>query len=182
MAKHKISFGLSEKDIDRAIKELEQYKRDFLKKVDLLREKVADRLSEEAQQGFKGAIVDDTYRTITNGVKSPEQSRVAQVDVSVDNRGAVTVVVAKGEDAIWVEFGAGVYHNGSPGSSPHPHGAELGFTIGSFGENGTKKSWGYRDENGVIHVTHGTPATMPMTRAVTTVCNEIAQIAKEVFG
>lgn len=182
MAKHKISFGLSEQDIDRAIKELEQYKRDFLKKVDKFRDRVAQRLAEEAQHGFNGAIVDDTYRTITNGVKSSEQSRVAQVDVSVDNRGAVTVVVANGEDAIWVEFGAGVYHNGSPGSSPHPHGAELGFTIGSFGENGKKKSWGYRDENGVIHVTHGTPARMPMTRAVTTVCNEIAQIAKEVFG
>jgi len=182
VAKHKISFGLSEQDIDRAIKELEQYKRDFLKKVDKFRDRVAQRLAEEAQQGFNGAIVDDTYRTITNGVKSSEQSRVAQVDVSVDNRGAVTVVVANGEDAIWVEFGAGVYHNGSPGSSPHPHGAELGFTIGSFGENGKKKSWGYRDENGVIHVTHGTPARMPMTRAVTTVCNEIAQIAKEVFG
>ena len=182
MAKKKISFGLSEKEIDRAIRELEQYKRDFLKKVDLFREKVAERLAAEAEQGFKGAIVDDTYRTISNGIKSHEQSRVAQVDVSVDNRGAVTVVVANGEDAIWVEFGAGVYHNGSPGSSPHPRGAELGFTIGSFGENGTKQSWGFRDENGVVHITHGTPARMPMSRAVTTVCNEIAQIAKEVFG
>ena len=182
MGKRKITVGLSEQDIDRAIKELAQYKRDFLKKLEIFQKKVADRLAEEAQQGFNGAIVDDTYRTIANGVKSSEQSRVAQVDVSVDDRGAVTVVVAKGKDAIWVEFGAGVYHNGSPGSSPHPHGAELGFTIGSFGENGKKKTWGYRDENGVIHVTHGTPATMPMARAVTTVCNDISQIAKEVFG
>ena len=175
MAKHKISFGLSEHDIDRAIKELEQYKRDFLKKVELLREKVAERLADEARQGFAGAIVDDLSED--SGGK-----RYAQVDVSVDNRGAVTVVVANGEDAIWVEFGAGVYHNGSPGSSPHPHGAELGFTIGSFGKgNGAKQQWGFY-EDGELKLTRGTPAVMPMTRAVTTVCNEIAQIAKEVFG
>lgn len=182
MVKKKITIGLSEQDIDRAIRELTQYKVEFAKKVELLREKVAERLADEAQHGFNGAIVDDTYRTITNGVKSSEQSRVAQVDVSVDDRGAVTVVVASGEDAVWVEFGAGVYHNGSPGTSPHPSGAELGFTIGSFGENGKKKAWGFKDENGVIHVTHGTPATMPMARAVTTVCNEIAEIAREVWN
>lgn len=106
----------------------------------------------------------------------------AQVDVSVDNRGSVTVVVASGEDAVWVEFGAGVYHNGSPGSSPHPHGAELGMTIGGFGKgNGKKEVWGFY-ENGELKLSRGTPARMPMALAITTVCNDIQSIAKEVFG
>lgn len=109
--------------------------------------------------------------------------RTAQVDVSVDNRGMVTVVVASGEDAVWVEFGAGVYHNSSPGTSPHPHGAELGMTIGGFGKgNGKKQAWGFYDEEHNLIISRGTPAAMPMTRAVTTVCNEISQIAREVFG
>ena len=173
MAKRVISFGLSSSDIDRAIKELADYKQDILKKTDLLREKVAQRLADEAEKGFNGAVLDDL---IKGGTK------FAQVDVSVDNRGSVTVVVANGEDAVWIEFGAGVYHNGSPGSSPHPSGAELGFIIGGFGKgNGKKETWGYYEE-GELKLTRGTPATMPMSRAITTVCDGLSEIAKEVFG
>lgn len=173
MAKRTIKIGLSEQDIDRAIRELAQYKADFTQKVELLREKVAERLADEARSGFAGAIADDL-------VKGGQ--RLADVKVSVDNRGSLTVVVASGEDAVWVEFGAGVHHNSSPGSSPHPNGAELGFTIGSFGKgNGKKETWGYYEE-GELKLTRGTPATMPMYRAVQTVCNDIQSIARGVFG
>ena len=173
MGKRVISFGLSEKEIDRALRELADYKQEIIQKAELLRDKVAERLAEEAKTGFNGAVVDDLVK---GGQK------FAQVDVSVDSRGSVTVVVASGEDAVWVEVGAGVYHNGSPGSSPHPNGAELGMTIGGFGKgNGKKKVWGYY-EDGELKLTRGTPARMPMARAVTTVCNDIKEIAKEVFG
>lgn len=173
MGKKRIVIGLSEQSIDEAIKELERYKQDILKKTELLREKVADRLVDEAQKGFNGAIVDDLVRG---------DKRYGQVDVSVDNRGTMTVVIADGEDAVWIEFGAGVHHNGSPGSSPHPNGAELGMTIGGFGKgNGKKDTWGFY-EDGELKLTRGTPAKMPMARAVTTVCNEISEIAKEVFA
>jgi hypothetical protein len=172
--KKKITIGLSEQDIDRAIRELAQYKADFTQKVELLREKVADRLAVEAQSGFTGAVVDDLIK---------RGQKFADVKVSVDNRANLSVVVANGEDAVWVEFGAGVYHNGSPGSSPHPNGAELGFTIGSFGKgNGKKEVWGYYDENNELKLTRGTPATMPMYRAAQTVCSDIQNIAREVFG
>ena len=174
MRKKKITIGLSEQDIDRAIREMAQYKTEFLQKVELLREKVADRLAVEAQSGFTGAVVDDLIK---------RGQKFADVKVSVDNRANLSVVVANGEDAVWVEFGAGVYHNGSPGSSPHPNGAELGFTIGSFDKgNGKKEAWGYYDENNELKLTRGTPATMPMHRAVQTVCNDIQNIAREVFG
>lgn len=173
VGKRKITFGLSEQSIEGAIRELADYKQEILKKTELLRDRVAERLADEARKGFTGAVVDDLVRG---------GQRYAQVDVSVDNRGSVTVVIASGEDAVWVEFGAGVYHNGSPGSSPHPHGAELGMTIGGFGKgNGKKETWGFYEE-GKLKLTHGTPAVMPMARAVTTVCNEISQIAREVFG
>lgn len=172
MGKKVITFGLSSQDIDRAMKELVDYKQDILKKTELLRKRVAERLADETRQGFNGAVVDDLIKGGT---------RYGSVDVSIDERENVTAVVAIGEDAVWIEFGAGVYHNGSPGSSPHPHGAELGMTIGGFGKgNGKKEVWGFYEE-GELKLTHGTPAKMPMARAVTTVCNEISQIAKEVF-
>lgn len=173
VGKKKITIGLSEQDIDRAIRELAQYKANFAKKVELLREKVAERLADEATKGFTGAVVDDL---IKGG------QRFAQVKVSVNNRGNLSVVAADGEDAVWVEFGAGLHHNSSPGSSPHPNGAELGFTIGSFGKgNGKKETWGFY-EDGELKLSRGTPATMPMYRAVQTVCDDIQSIAKEVFG
>lgn len=170
----KISFGLSVVEINRAIRELEQYKRDFVRKVELLRVRVAERLAQKASDGFTGAVVDD----LTHG----ESKKLADVKVSVEDHGDVTLVIASGEDAIWVEFGAGVYHNGSAGSSPHPKGAELGFTIGDYGKGyGKRAAWGFY-EDGELHITRGTPAKMPMYRSMESVCNEIASIAREVFG
>lgn len=174
VGKKKIPFGLSVREIDRAIKELEQYKKDITEKTELLRKKVAERLESLAANGFAGAIVDNL--TEENG-----GVRYAQVTTSVDERGNISVVIAQGEDAIWVEFGAGVYHNGSAGSSPHPKGSELGFTIGDYGKGmGKKNTWGFY-EDGELRLTHGTPAIMPMYNSVKIVCDEIADIAREVF-
>lgn len=169
-----ISVSLSESGIEKAIQELLAYKQEIIRKTELLRQKVAARLADEARSGFNGAIVD--YLT---GKNSP---RLADVNVTVDDRDNVSVVVAEGEDAVWVEFGAGVYHNGSVGSSPHPKGAELGFTIGGYGKgNGKKEIWGFYDD-GELRLTHGTPARMPMSQAMNTIINDIVSIAREVFG
>ena len=172
MAKKVISFRLSEHDIDRAIRELEQYKQDIIRKTELLRKKIAEKLADEARSGFAGAIVDDLLR---GGVKT------AEVEVTVNPGDNISVIIAKGKDAVWVEFGAGVYHNGSAGSSPHPKGSELGLTIGGYGKGrGKRQVWGYR-KDGELKLTHGTPAVMPMYNAMKIVCDEIADIAREVF-
>lgn len=175
MGKKVIRISLSEQDIDRAIRELEQYKQEIIRKTGLLRQRVAKRISVLAQSGFNGAIVDDLTRD-SGG------ARKANVQVSIDERNNLSVVIAAGEDVVWVEFGAGVYHNGSAGSSPHPKGSELGFTIGGYGKGmGKRQTWGFY-EDGELRLTHGTPAVMPMYNAVKTLCDEIADIAKEVFG
>jgi hypothetical protein len=175
VSKQTISIELSEDGVEKALRELSQYKRNVLDKENLLRQKVAEFLASESQSGFNGAIVDDL--TDRSG-----GARYGNVDVSIDNRGNVTVVVASGEDAVWIEFGAGVYHNGAAGSSPNPYGAELGFTIGGYGKgNGRKEKWGFY-ENGELKISRGTPALMPMAKAVTALCDEFPRIAKEVFG
>ena len=172
MAKKVIRFSLSESEIDKAIREVDEYKRELVKKINLFRDRVAERIAELSQSGFSGAIVDDLL--------SGEQ-RTAQVEVFIESRENMTVVIAKGQDAFWAEFGAGVYHNGSAGSSPHPKGSELGFTIGGYGYGmGNKKVWGFY-EGGDLRLTHGSPANMPMYNALKTVCDEISEIAREVF-
>lgn len=176
MGKKKITVTLSERGIDDAIKELDAYKKDIEQKTVKLRKLIGQKIVEYSQQGFDGAMVDD----IVNGYG---ESHPAQVKVTISPDETVTIVIAKGKDAVWVEFGAGVYHNGAAGSSPHPNGAELGLTIGSFGEGrGKGKTWGYYDDSNILVLTHGTPARMPMARAVNTVLNDIKAIADEVFG
>lgn len=172
MVKKTVAFNFSEKEVDRAIAELNDYKKEVLRKLDILREKIAQRLADEANAGFNGAIVDDLIK----------EERYANVDVSVDNRGQMTVVIARGEDAVWVEFGTGVYYNRPAGSSPHPQGVENGMTIGGYGKgHGKKEAWGFY-ENGQLKISRGTPARMPMVKAVFTICNELPEIVKEVFG
>lgn len=174
MAKKKISFGLSESEIDRAIKELREYRLEIEKKTDRLRQRIAEEIANTADVGFGSAVVNDLLR---GGAKQ------ASVEVTVNERDNVSVVIADGTDAILVEFGAGVYFNGSKGSSPHPKGQELGFTIGSYGKGrGSRRVWGYRDESGQLNLTHGTPAAMPLYSAVQTVCDRITEIAREVFA
>lgn len=174
MGKRKITVELSESGIDKAIKELEEYKKDIKKKTALLQDRIAKRIEEEADKGFASAVVDDLVR---GGYQKPD------VTVNYTTKGDISVVVAQGEDAVWVEFGAGVYHNGNLGSSPHPRGSELGMTIGGYGQGkGKQRSWGFKDEEGTLHVTRGTPAQMPLEKAVLSVLDELPQMAKEVFG
>lgn len=174
MGKRKITVELTESGIDKAIKELEEYKKDIKRKTSLLQDKIAKRIEEEADKGFASAVVDDLVR---GGYQKPD------VTVNYTMRGDISVVVAQGEDAVWVEFGAGVYHNGNLGSSPHPRGSELGMTIGGYGQGkGKQKSWGFKDADGTLHVTRGTPAQMPLEKAVLSVLDELPQMAKEVFG
>lgn len=172
MGKKKITLSLSSAGINRAIKELEMYEQEIERKTALLQDRIAKRLETLVKQGFAGAMVDQSIRL---GGRSPK------VSVSIENREQISVIIANGEDAVWVEFGAGVFHNGSVGSSPHPKGGELGFLIGGYGQGkGKQKAWSYY-ENGELRVTHGTPAQMPMYNAVKIVCQEIVDIAKEVF-
>lgn len=174
MFKRVISVELSESGIAKAIKEIKSFERDFVKKVSEYRKRLGEEIASEAQTGFNSSMVDDI---IKGG--SPH---TAQVDVSVTDDGT-TIIIADGEDAVWCEFGAGVFHNGSAGSSPNPYGADVGLTIGSYGQGkGSQTAWGFYDEDKNLIITRGTVATMPMYKAVQAVSAKAVSIAKEVFG
>jgi hypothetical protein len=147
----------------------------MLSKMDKYRKRLAEEIVKEAEIGFGTSMVDDIIKGGT-----PHK---AEVSVTFTDSGDISVIVANGKDAVWCEFGSGVYHNGSVGSSPNPYGSELGLTIGSYGDGkGQQTAWGYYDENKEIVITRGTPATMPMYRACISVANKAITIAREVFG
>ena len=167
--------------IDDAIEAIRDYSVWVQHKTDELRERIAELISNQAQAVFNSSVADNGFMVI-NG-NPVDDTRFGEVTVTVQPEGDnTTVIIANGKDAVFMEFGAGVYYNGAVGSSPNPWGTDLGFTIGSYGKgNGRKEVWGYRGEDGEIHLTHGAPASMPLYRAVQSVSRDIARIAREVF-
>jgi len=173
MKGRKFQCSLEPRSIGQVIRELNQYKLELNQKAEQVRKRVAEVLAQYAQSGFSMAKTDVTIR---------DGNRGASVNVSVDEKGTMSVVIADGEDAVWCEFGTGVFFNDAAGSSPHPKGSELGLTIGSYGKGyGKRNVWGFR-ENGQLVLTRGTPASMPMYNALMAVCENIDSIVAEVFG
>lgn len=161
--------------IDAAVREIREYGQWVQRKTDELRERIAYFIAKDASAVFNTAVAEDDMR---------EGVITGNVEVSVEPQGDnTTVIIASGKDAVFMEFGAGVYYNGAVGSSPNPLGTALGFTIGSYGKgNGRKEVWAYDGGDGQIHLTHGTPASMPLYKAVQSVSRDIVQIAREVFS
>lgn len=172
----KISFSLDGNSIDAAIAAMDAYEKELSVKTERLRERIAETIRWNAQEGFRTAVADDIFRG--------GERRSGNVDVTVQENGDVTVVMASGEDAVFIEFGAGVYYNGAAGTSPHPKGAEKGYLIGEYGKGqGKKKTWalpGSTSQEPIL--THGTPAAMPMYRGVQIAAAQMTEIAREVFG
>lgn len=174
MSKRVIKFGLSATEVNRAIREVEAYKAELIRKCELLRERIAERVAWSASRGFSVALSDDWI-----GESAPSSN----VQVTVTHKGTTSIVFAEGSDAVFIEFGAGVSNNGEAGSSPHPKGGELGFVIGGYGKGKGKQTvWGFRGEDGELHFTRGTPAAMPMYHAVQDACAVALDLAREVFG
>lgn len=161
--------------VNRAAQEIRQYAQWVQRKTDELRERVAYFIAKDASAVFNTAVADDLIG---------EGFITGSVDVVVENtNNTTTLVIANGKDAVFMEFGAGVYYNGAVGSSPNPLGTDLGYTIGSYGKgNGRKEVWGFKDADGTVHLTHGVPASMPLYKAVQSVSNDIERIAREVFS
>ena len=105
---------------------------------------------------------------------------------SIDHSGnkVVGTLYVEGEAVAFIEFGAGIKYNGAAGSSPHDLGAELGFTIGSYGHGlGRFDHWYYKDPTtGETIRSEGTEATMPLYLAKEAMIGWFATIAKEVFA
>ena len=166
-----IRVKLDRKSINDAIREIHEYRDDVIKKADLIRQRVAEELEEDVRNGFNGAngefIIHEGYQ-------------VPSVDVSVSQTGETTLIIANGIEAVFIEFGAGVYYN--PSGTPHVRPKGI-VKIGEYGNGyGKRQVWGYYDEVGELKLTHGTPASMPMYNAIQRIVPKIVQIAKDVFG
>jgi hypothetical protein len=165
MRKTVIKCDLSEQGIANAIKELKRFKQEFLDREKRLLEGLAEIGLKEASVRFTTAMYDGTN----------------DVSVHLDTSKNGYAIVADGQAVAFIEFGAGVYHNGSePYPNPRPQGV---VGIGEYGKgHGKQKAWGYYDENDELVITRGNPAAMPMWYASEEIKNSVLKVVKEVFS
>ena len=165
MRKTVINIGLGTDEIERAIRDLEHYKRELLDMEKRLTEGLAEIGLKEASVRFTTAMYDGTN----------------DVSVRLDAADNGYAIVAEGEVVAFIEFGAGVYHNGS---EPYPNPRPTGIVgIGEYGKgHGKRKAWGYFDESGELVITHGNPAAMPMWYASEEMKKSVLKVVREVGG
>lgn len=134
-------------------------------KTRLLNERLAVYGASVASARFSTAWYDEKHRDVSIDVRS------------TDNGWAIT---ASGEDVLFIEFGTGVYYNGTePYLQSRPPEVKR---IGEYGKgHGKQNAWGYYDESGKLTITHGTPAAMPMWWASREIQQHLVEIAREVF-
>ena len=164
----KITLALNSASINKAIKEIQNYKKNIEEKGKLLCERLAVIGAREASVRFTTAMYD--------GVND------VSVEVVPTEKGYS--IIAKGKAVAFIEFGAGVYYNPS---EPYPKTRPKGVVgIGEYGkgkgketyEDGSPKPWYYAHGK----KSYGNPAAMPMWYATQEIEREIRQIAQEVFG
>lgn len=171
----KVAITLSGREIDRLLREVEDWKNWLLDRTTVFLGRVAQEGMEIASAKFEQAVYDGTN----------------DVSVTVEPRGNnVRAVVATGKATLFIEFGTGVTYPDN-----HPEAGELGMKRGEYGQgHGKQQSWGYYGEpgtngllkekknGGFVVITHGNPANMPMYETVKELQDRLTEIAKEVFS
>lgn len=169
----RIKMRLSTASISEAVKKLREEKEEIKLKTSLF----VQRLAEVGLQ---------TVNTTPLGEGDSNPYINSYVWMSYDGKKTTATLVIAGEDVAFIEFGAGVYYNGSTGSSPDPRGQELNppMVIGSYGMGqGQYESWRYYDKTlGRYRSSHGTKAAMPMYKAEQEIMRKFRAVAQEVFG
>lgn len=160
----KITFGLSVKEVQEAIKQVEAYKQDLNRKCQLLVQALTEQGIEIAKVNVRtlGAFYTGELESSINGYYSPSLG--------------TGIIYAGAWYAIYVEFGTGI--RGSEAS--HPLSGKTGwyYDVNNHGESG----WVYYNENdNSYHWTDGMPSRPFMYDTVRELDLICGQIAKAVF-
>ena len=149
--------------IKQALREVRQYKKDFLAKEKIFVARLAEIGVSVASAGFATADYDGT-----NDVK-----------VTMNARGTSAKVVAYGETVGFIEFGTGIrypeWNNTGMEYTPPEHG-----TYGK-GHGARPKGWFFKPGEGSAQHTYGNQPAEAMRTARDVMIERVAQIAREVW-
>lgn len=159
----KITLDLSTRDINRAIRELQRYKKELNEKVSRLIETLTDYGVDVAKAQVRelGAWYTGELESSITGYFSPTVG--------------VGVIKAGSPYAVYVEFGTGIVGQ----TSPHPDPKDWQYDINKHGEDG----WIYFNErDDRWHWTKGFESRPFMYNTARELEKECVRIAKEVFA
>ena len=180
-----IELLLNEESFNRAISDLKAWKQELKERTQLFQERIAEVIAELAQRGYDTAMSGTVVGFGNSNVPATSADILAvkpEITVTCEHGNKYSVVIASGKYVCFIEFGTGVYYNGSAGTSMHPKGAELGLTIGSYGKgNGRKEIWGYYGETGELILTRGVRAQPFLYQATVYIAEHWEEIAQGVF-
>ena len=179
MKKKKISVDLfSQKSIQDAIKQIENYRDDLPKKC----QEICRRLSEEGVR-----VADVAINSVPIG-----KTITLTTDINPSKMGCQAIMKMTGAEtrtedgrvfftALAIEFSAGVRY----ANTASPQASNFGMGTGTF--PGAKHSWDmdawyYLGDDGNWHHSYGVQASMPMYKASVEMRQKIDSIVKEVFG
>lgn len=177
MAK-KISFGLSVKEIQNAIKEIKEYQNSLDGKC----EELSRRLTTEGisiAQVHIGSSGFGKYIHLSSEI-TPEKAGCKAIFFMEDSQKIVSqwqnqygIQRKEISPALMLEFGAGLPAQ-NPANIP-------GVGTGTYGAHGNEPGWWYMDLQGEWHYATGTAPKMPMYNAGKELREKVVEIAREVF-
>ena len=176
----KVSFGLSVKEVQDAIKELKAYQNSLTGKC----EELCRRLSAEGiviAQAHIGSSGFGKYVRLSSEI-SPEKAGCKAILIMEDSQKIVSkwqnqdgVQSKEISPALMLEFGAGL-----PAKDKNPANVP-GVGTGTYGTHGNESGWWYMDLDGVWHYSTGVSPKMPMYNAGKELKDKVVEIAREVF-
>lgn len=167
-----ITIDITDRDsIAKAITELQTVKSEWTRKANLCCEMVAAMLADKIQENLSQVTFSDDLIDIGTHQETPGLPMYG-----VAARG--NTVLVEDKEIAFIEFGAGIYHNGDGVENPLASQVTFDTAIGSYGNgNGNKPYWF------VAHnlISRGTPAYMPIHNAIEAIKPEIPTIVRQVF-
>lgn len=165
----KITFSLSQDSIKRAIKEVEKYKQDLLRKNQILVERLS-KIGLEVVQSTMESIPDEEKGSYYTEIINNSSGEIAGVSIRLT-----------GDKVLFLEFSAGIRYGTK--NYPLPSGSMYGMgTYPGKGHWDDPDGWWYIDESGNKHHSYGNRAYMPMYHAEQAIIIAVREIAREVFS
>ena len=156
--------------VNKAITDLQAVKAEWRTKCRQVEEEVARQLAEIISENLSAIPFSDDLKDTKTHAATP----LFPILGAMASGNTVTI---GGEEIVFVEFGAGIYHNAGK-TNPLAESVQFETAIGSYGKGqGNKKYWF------VAHnlISCGTPMYMPIYEAIETIKPMIPTIARQVF-
>ena len=156
--------------VQNAIKDLEALKKEWKRKANLCAETIAAMLADKITENITSIPYSDDL--IDLGTQTALTRYPIAGAIATGNR-----VLIGGDEIAFIEFGAGIYHNAGT-HNPLSEKVNFDTAIGSYGKGHGNEPYWFIAHN---LISRGTPAYMPIYKAIEEIKPMIPTIVRQVF-